>query len=163
MCITECFPILSSLRWSRDQQYSSKVSVTRCSHTEGRPLGLTCAGPGAGLQWSLWGSSSLGYSVILSPKTGLPVLLFAGLKLIHLQLTLHTDHCDEGHALRMLREWGCKGNEDVKGHIIKASTPWGHALWWNPSLTMKWGLCFVPSHHLFRTVRGQKQQFFQIY
>lgn len=65
MHITECFPILSSLRWSRDQQYPSKVSVTRCSHTEGNPLGLTYAGPGAGLQWSLWVSSSLGYSVIL--------------------------------------------------------------------------------------------------
>lgn len=62
-------------------------------------------------------------SVILSPETGLPVLLFAGLELIHPQLTLHIDHCDEEQVLRMPRERGCKGNEDVKGHIIEASTP----------------------------------------
>lgn len=43
-------------------------------------------------------------SVILSPKTGPPVLLFAGLKLIHLQLTLHVGHCDKEHVLRMLME-----------------------------------------------------------
>lgn len=95
----------SQLRWPRDQQYSSEVSVTAlCRARSWASMILE----------GLFQLRIFYDSVILSSKTGLPVLLFAGLKLIHLQLTLHIDHCHKGHMLRMLREWGCKGNEDAK-------------------------------------------------